>query len=32
MLGDSKSGKSTFLSQLSANQEGTDRIVVYARR
>lgn len=29
VLGDSKSGKSTFLSQLSANQEGTDRIVVY---
>ncbi|HVX58605.1 MAG TPA: sodium-transporting two-sector ATPase, partial [Candidatus Saccharimonadales bacterium] len=29
ILGDSKSGKSTFLSQLSANQEGTDRIVVY---
>jgi len=28
ILGDSKSGKSTFLSQLSANQEGTDRIVV----
>ena len=28
-LGDSKSGKSTVLSQLSANQEGTDRIVVY---
>ncbi len=29
ILGDSKSGKSTFLSQLSANQEGTKRIVVY---
>lgn len=29
ILGDSKSGKSTFLSQLSANQDGTDRIVVY---
>lgn len=29
ILGDSKSGKSTFLSQLSANQEGSDRIVVY---
>lgn len=29
ILGDSKSGKSTFLSQLSANQEGTDKIVVY---
>jgi F-type H+-transporting ATPase subunit alpha len=29
ILGDSKSGKSTFLSQLSANQSGTDRIVVY---
>ena len=29
ILGDSKSGKSTFLSQLSANQTGTDRIVVY---
>ncbi len=29
VLGDSKSGKSTFLSQLSANQQGTDRIVVY---
>ncbi|MFZ1812341.1 MAG: sodium-transporting two-sector ATPase [Candidatus Saccharimonadales bacterium] len=29
ILGDSKSGKSTFLSQLSANQEGTNRIVVY---
>jgi F-type H+-transporting ATPase subunit alpha len=28
-LGDSKSGKSTVLSQLSANQEGTDRVVVY---
>ncbi|MCL4357323.1 sodium-transporting two-sector ATPase, partial [Patescibacteria group bacterium] len=30
ILGDSKSGKSTFLSQLAANQAGTDRIVVYA--
>ncbi len=29
ILGDSKSGKSTFLSQLSAQQQGTDRIVVY---
>lgn len=29
ILGDSKSGKSTFLGQLSANQEGTDRIAVY---
>lgn len=29
VLGDSKSGKSTFLSQLSANQTGTDRIVIY---
>lgn len=29
MLGDSKSGKSTFLGQLSANQQGSDRIVVY---
>ncbi len=29
ILGDSKSGKSTFLSQLSANQQGTDRIVVF---
>lgn len=29
ILGDSKSGKSTFLSQLSANQDGTDRIVIY---
>ncbi|MFZ1258574.1 MAG: sodium-transporting two-sector ATPase [Candidatus Saccharimonas sp.] len=29
ILGDSKSGKSTFLSQLSANQHGTNRIVVY---
>ena len=29
ILGDSKSGKSTFLSQLSASQEGTDRIVIY---
>ncbi len=29
ILGDSKSGKSTFLSQLSASQEGKGRIVVY---
>jgi F-type H+-transporting ATPase subunit alpha len=29
ILGDSKSGKSTFLSQLSASQEGKDRMVVY---
>jgi len=29
ILGDSKSGKSTFLSQLSASQSGTDRTVVY---
>lgn len=29
ILGDSKAGKSTFLSQLSANQQGTDRVVVY---
>ena len=29
VLGDSKSGKSTMLSQLSASQDGTDRIVVY---
>ncbi|HET7673820.1 MAG TPA: sodium-transporting two-sector ATPase [Candidatus Saccharimonadales bacterium] len=29
ILGDSKSGKSTVLNQLSANQAGTDRIVVY---
>jgi F-type H+-transporting ATPase subunit alpha len=29
ILGDSKAGKSTFLSQLSANQQGTERIVVY---
>lgn len=29
VLGDSKSGKSTFLSQLSASQEGTDRVVIY---
>jgi F-type H+/Na+-transporting ATPase subunit alpha len=29
ILGDSKSGKSTFLSQLSASQQGTNRIVVY---
>ena len=29
ILGDSKAGKSTVLSQLSANQIGTDRIVVY---
>ena len=30
ILGDSKSGKSTFLGQLSANQSGSDRIVIYA--
>ena len=30
ILGDSKSGKSTFLSQLSANQQGSERIVIYA--
>lgn len=29
VLGDSKSGKSTFLSQLSASQKGSERIVVY---
>ncbi len=29
ILGDSKSGKSTFLGQLAANQHGTNRIVVY---
>jgi F-type H+-transporting ATPase subunit alpha len=29
ILGDTKSGKSTFLSQLSANQAGTDCVVVY---
>ena len=29
ILGDSKSGKSTFVSQLSAKQAGTGRIVVY---
>jgi len=29
ILGDSKSGKSTFLSQLNASQAGTDRVVVY---
>lgn len=29
ILGDSKSGKSTFLSQLAANQQGTERVVVY---
>lgn len=29
ILGDSKSGKSTFLGQLSANQQGSGRIVVY---
>lgn len=29
ILGDSKSGKSTFLAQLSANQKGSDRVVVY---
>jgi F-type H+/Na+-transporting ATPase subunit alpha len=30
VLGDSKSGKSTLLTQLAINQRGTDRIVVYA--
>jgi len=29
ILGDSKSGKSAFLNQLSAQQQGTNRIVVY---
>ncbi len=29
ILGDSKSGKSTYLSQLTVNQAGKDRIVVY---
>lgn len=29
ILGDSKSGKSTFLNQLAANQQGSDRIAVY---
>lgn len=29
ILGDSKSGKSTFLSQLIANQQGSDRIAVF---
>jgi F-type H+-transporting ATPase subunit alpha len=29
VLGDSKSGKTTFLSQLSANQAGTGRVVVF---
>lgn len=29
VLGDSKSGKSTFLRQLSASQQTTDRLVVY---
>ncbi len=29
ILGDSKSGKSTFLSQLTANQQGSDKIAVY---
>lgn len=29
ILGDSKAGKSTYLSQLSASQEGKNRIVVY---
>ena len=29
ILGDTKSGKSTYLSQLSASQEGSDRVVVY---
>ncbi|MDX1766214.1 MAG: sodium-transporting two-sector ATPase [Candidatus Saccharimonadales bacterium] len=28
-LGDAKSGKSTMLSQLTLNQKGTDRVVVY---
>lgn len=30
ILGDSKSGKSTMLTQLALNQKGTDRVVVYA--
>ncbi|MFI5240571.1 MAG: sodium-transporting two-sector ATPase [Candidatus Saccharimonadia bacterium] len=29
VLGDSKSGKSTFLTQLTQNQKGTSRIVIY---
>src|SRR4051812_28046253 len=29
ILGDTKSGKSTYLSQLSANQTGSDRVVIY---
>ena len=29
ILGDTKSGKSTYLSQLSASQKGSERIVVY---
>jgi F-type H+-transporting ATPase subunit alpha len=29
ILGDTKSGKSTFLSQLSASQSGTNRVVIY---
>ena len=29
ILGDSKAGKSTYLSQLSASQQGKDRVVVY---
>lgn len=29
ILGDSKSGKSTFLNQLTANQQGNNRIAVY---
>lgn len=29
ILGDTKSGKSTYLSQLSASQQDTDRVVVY---
>jgi F-type H+-transporting ATPase subunit alpha len=29
ILGDSKAGKSTFLSQMSASQQGTNRIFVY---
>lgn len=29
ILGDSKSGKSTFLNQLTANQQGSSRIAVY---
>ena len=30
ILGDSKSGKSTVMTQLALNQRGTDRVVVYA--